>query len=232
MPDFQGLRLLVVGASRGIGAAGASHLVGAGHEVIAVSRSPSAHGRWVQADVATDSGLDQVVAGVGPGPLDALLYLGGTWERGAFTADYDFAASPRDETRAVLAVNLTAPILLAQALANRLAAAPNPRIILIGALSGRANAATVEVANTAAKFGLSGAAQALTIALRPQGIGVTVINPGYVATPEVEADIADGRFGDQAPIPMADLMATIDFVLAQSALAVPVTIDLAQKRGG
>lgn len=220
-------RFLIVGGSRGIGAAAAGHLAAQGHDVLAVSRGPAFAGTWVRADVTTDAGIAAILAAVGGTALDAFLYLGGTWEEGAFTDAYRFDASPPDETRRVLAVNLVAPILLAQALAPALRRAPNPRIVLMGALSSRDAAATPEVANTASKFGLRGAAQALMQAL--PGIGVTIINPGNVATPEVEADIAEGRFGPQVPIPMADLLSALDFVLSCSAATTVAEIDLHQR---
>lgn len=221
---------VIVGASRGLGAAVAEWLAPRVDRLFTASRSPASHGLWIEADVATDAGLDAIRDAVGEQPLAGLLFLGGTWESGAFTADYDFARSPRSETRNVIAVNLTAPILLAQSLAGNLAQAPNPRVVFIGALSGLDNAATVEVANTASKFGLRGAAQALALALRPQGIGVTVVNPGNLATPEVLEDIAGGAFGAQVPIPLEDLIRTLDYLLSLSADAVPQDINLMQKR--
>lgn len=224
-------RVVVVGASRGIGAAVARHLDGRVKDLIGVARGASVAGRSVKADIATDAGLDAVAAAVGDGPLDALLFLGGTWESGAFTDEFRFLECPRQETRQVIAVNLVAPILLVQALTPALAKAAKPRVVIIGALSGRDGAATPEVANTASKFGLRGAAQALALTLRPMGIGLSLINPGNVATEEVEADIAEGRFDRQVPIPMVDLVATIDHVLALSGDAVPAEIDLVQIRG-
>lgn len=224
--------ILIVGASRGIGAAAALHLAPTTERLLGVSRSPSVAGEWIEADIATDAGIDRVAAALADAPLDALLYLGGTWEKGAFTDAYRFLESPSEETRHVIAVNLVAPILLAQRLAPALSRSANPRIVLIGALSGRDGSATPEVANTACKFGLRGAAQALTLSLRPMGVGVTIINPGNLATSEVEADIAEGRFGAQVPIPMVDLLRTLDLVLSLSPDAVPSEIDLAQKHPG
>ena len=96
----------------------------------------------------------------------------------------------------MIELNLVAPILLAQGLAPALAKTRNPRIVLMGANVGLPNLASREVANTAAKFGLQGAAEALNLSLREYGIGVSVVNPGNVATPEVLDDIAEGRFGD------------------------------------
>lgn len=222
-------RYLVIGGSSGIGEAYAAYLVERGEDILSVSRRPSPHGTWVQADIARDDGIEAVRDAMGKAPLDGLLFLGGTWEQGAFTDDYRFASSPRAETRNVIAVNLVAPILLSQALAPNLAKADNPRIMFIGALSGLDRSATAEFANTASKFGLRGAAQALAIALRDQGIGVSVINPGNIATPEVIGDIETGAFGDQVPIPLDDLFAALDFLLTVSNASAPEELNLAQK---
>ncbi|MGB0695462.1 MAG: SDR family NAD(P)-dependent oxidoreductase [Rhodospirillaceae bacterium] len=221
---------LIVGASRGIGGATAAHLAQQGADILAVSRSPAPVGRWIQADIGTVSGIETVLQAAKAQPLDGLLFLGGVWEQGAFTPDYRFLDSPMEETLHMIAVNLTAPILLAQGLAQALSQAPAPRIVLMGSMSGLANTATKEVANTATKFGLQGAAEALNLSLRPLGIATTVINPDNVATPEVEADIAQGLAGDQIPIPLADLTGTIDYVLGLSPHAVPSVINLCQTK--
>ena len=221
---------LLIGASRGIGGATAQYLASKGADVLGVSRSPALAGTWIEADIATDQGINRIVAAVGDHVLDGLLFLGGTWEQGAFTEAYDFVSSPQDEVRSLISVNLIAPILLARALAENLAKAENPRIILNGALSGLPNAATPEVANTATKFGMQGVAQSLNLSLRAYNIGITVVNPGNVATPEVMEDIAAGRFGRQVPVPIEDILQTYDYILRLSAASVPVEINLAQKK--
>ncbi len=221
---------LIIGASRGIGGATAEHLADQGAEILGVSRSPAAVGHWIEADIGTVDGVSKVVKAVEDRPLDGLLYLGGVWEKGAFTDEYDFLSSPVEETLQLIAVNLTAPILLAQGLAQNLAKAENCKIILMGSMSGVQNTASREVANTASKFGLQGVGEALNLSLREQGIATTVINPDNVTTPEVVEDIASGAFGDQVPIPMAEMTATIDYVLRVSADAVPSVINLRQTK--
>jgi len=223
---------LVAGASRGIGAAVAQWLVDDGACVYAISRSPAVAGRWIQANLATDEGTAAVLEAVGNTPLDGLLFMGGTWEEGAFNDAYDFALSPVAETRGVIAVNLIAPILLAQGLAPNLRQSDDPRIILMGALSGLDNAATPEVANTASKFGLRGAAQALAQVFARDRLGVTVINPGNVETPEVLEDIATGAFAAQKAIPVSDVLATVAYVLQLSRHSTPREINLAQRHPG
>ena len=221
---------LIIGASRGIGGAAAAHLAETGAEVLSVSRSPSSVGTWIEADVGLVKGIETVKAAVGNRPLDGLLFLGGVWEKGAFTDEYSFLDSPVEETLNMIAVNLTAPILLAQCLAKNLSEAQNPRIILMGSMSGVQNTASPEVANTAAKFGLQGVGEALNLSLRKLGIATTLINPDNVATSEVEEDIAQGSFGEQVPIPIEDLMHTIEYVFRLGSHSVPSVINLRQTK--
>lgn len=222
-------QILVVGASRGIGAAVAQYFAQKGETVISVSRSRPIAGEWIQADISTAEGIQSVVDAVGGSRLDALLFMGGVWEKGAFTEQYNFMQSADQETRYVIAVNTIAPIELTKKLTKNLVKSNNPRAIFIGSLSGLDNAASIEVANTASKFGLRGAAQALNIALRDYKIGVTVINPGNVATEEVLADIEEGRFGQQVPIPLVDIISSIDWILTLSNAVNIGEINMQQK---
>jgi NAD(P)-dependent dehydrogenase (short-subunit alcohol dehydrogenase family) len=182
-------RYLVVGSSCGIGAAVAKSLEANGHQIIAVSRSANQFETWIPADVTTDKGIDAIRSHVGATPLDGLLFMGGTWEKNAFMHCSDILSSERD----VIAVNLVAPKTLAHSLAQNLAMTPNPRIVLIGSTSGMDNHSPQEVAYTASKVGLRGVSQSLAIAFRLLNIGVSIINPGYVGTPEVQNDIASGE---------------------------------------
>lgn len=208
--------IVVVGASRGIGAAVAQHFTQKGDSVFSISRGQSIAGKWIQADISTSEGITSIVSSISESTVDALLFMGGVWENGAFTDQYDFMASSDQETRFVIAVNTIAPIELTKQLAKNLAKSDNPRAIFIGALSGLDNSPTIEVANTASKFGLRGAAQALKLALRDYKIGITVINPSNIATEEVVADIEEGRFTVQVPIPLTDIISSIEWILTLS----------------
>jgi 3-oxoacyl-[acyl-carrier protein] reductase len=197
----EGRKIAVVGASRGIGAAVAQHFAQKGDHVVSISRSQAIAGKWIQADISTSEGIK-----------------------------YDFMKSSDQETRFVIAVNTIAPIELTRQLAKNLVKSDNPRAIFIGALSGLDNSATAEVANTASKFGLRGAAQALKLALRDYKIGITVINPGNVATEEVMTDIEEGRSSQQVPIPLADLISAIEWILELSNTVDVGDINIQQKR--
>ena len=220
--------MVVAGASRGIGLAVADHFAGRGAEILSVSRTRSPHGTWIDADLATPAGIGKVIDAVADRPLDALLYTGGVWERGAFTAAYAFEQSEMAETDWVMAVNLVAPIKLVRGLLPALRRGTNPRVLFVGSLTGLDHAAGREVANSASKFGLRGAAQALQIELSSSRIGFTVVNPGNVATPEVMQDIERGDIPPQTPIAMADLIAVIDCALSLSRSSVATEVNLSQ----
>lgn len=209
-------KIVVIGASRGIGAAVAQHFAKKGDAVFSISRSQPIAGTWIQADISTPEGIDLVVNSIGEATVDAFLFMGGVWENGAFTQQYDVMASPDQETRFVIAVNTIAPIELTKQLAKNLAKSDNPRAIFIGSLSGLDHSPTVEVANTASKFGLRGAAQALKLAIRDYKIGITVINPGNIATEDVMDDIEKGRFTAQVPIALTDVISAIEWILSLS----------------
>uniref|UniRef100_B8HLK7 Short-chain dehydrogenase/reductase SDR n=1 Tax=Cyanothece sp. (strain PCC 7425 / ATCC 29141) TaxID=395961 RepID=B8HLK7_CYAP4 len=218
--------VLVAGASRGIGLAVAERLVSQSDRLLAVSRTPASIGEWIQADLAELAGIETVAKAIGKDCLDALLYMGGTWETHAFTQQYRFEdCSDVDITR-VIAVNLVAPIRLVQALLPALRRSDNPKIIFMGALSGRDNFPGREVANSASKFGLRGVVHALREELRSEQIGVTVINPGNVGTPEVLADLAANQLVGGEAIPLTDLLKIIDCILSLSRATCIKEIDV------
>ena len=218
--------ILVAGASRGIGLAVGEHLASRCDRLLSVSRTEAPIGEWIQADVSQLSGVETVAKAVGDDTLDALLYMGGTWETHAFTSQYRFEDCSDEDITRVISVNLVAPIRLVKALLPALRRSHNPKIVFMGALSGRDNFPGREVANSASKFGLRGVVHSLREELRSQQISVTVINPGNVGTPEVLADLAaENLLGGEA-LPLSDLLAIIDCILALSRATCIKEIDV------
>lgn len=218
--------VLVTGASRGIGLAVAEHLTGRCDRLLTVSRTVAPVGEWVQADLANLAGIETVVKAIRDNTLDALLYMGGTWETHAFTPQYRFETCSDEDIMRVIAVNLIAPIRLVKALLPALRRSDHPKIIFMGALSGRDNFPGREVANSASKFGLRGVVHSLREELRSQQIGITVINPGNVGTPEVLADLAAANLTGDEAIPLSDLLSIIDCVLSLSRLTCIKEVDV------
>ena len=223
--------LLVAGASRGIGLAVAEHFLPQTERLISVSRSPAPAGEWVAADLAQRDGINTVQQAIGEEQLDALLYMGGTWETHAFTSQYNFETCSDQDIERVIAVNLLAPIRLVRALLPALRRSPNPKIVFMGSLSGRDNFPAREVANSASKFGLRGVVHSLREELRSQQIGITLINPGNVGTPEVLSDLATAGLSPDHAIPLSDLLQVIDCVLSLSRATCLKEIDLPAMKG-
>ncbi len=81
----------------------------------------------------------------------------------------------------IIATNLTAALATAQSLAPAMAARGKGQLALVGSLAGRL-ALPDAVAYCAAKAGLATATRALRAQMRPQGVAVSLILPGFVDT--------------------------------------------------
>jgi NAD(P)-dependent dehydrogenase (short-subunit alcohol dehydrogenase family) len=219
------MNTLITGASRGLGDAFSRGLGQPGDTLWLVSRkSPPSlrledgvRRHWIEADLSSD-GVHQHIAASLETNLDVVIHNAGIWESTAFSSQYDFEKVPESETRAVLEVNLIAPILLTQALLPKLKNSSNPKIVLIGSINGLENSAMPEVAYSASKFGLRGVAHALREHLRDQQIGVTVINPGSIAWA--------GNLEREDLIPPTDIVRLVRAVLETSRRTVFKEIDL------
>ena len=218
--------MLIVGASRGLGDAFSRGLPQSGDTAWLVSRDkpPSLMQRddvnrvWIEADMSSAVASQQMVATLSGQRLDALIYNVGIWESTAFSDDYDFAAiAPIDHER-ILQVNLLSAIHCIQAVLPNLKQANEAKVILIGSISGVENTGTPEVAYVASKFGMRGMAHALRENLRVDGIAVSCINPGMIAT-EVPYDVGIEQTLSQfnaTQIPVQDVVAIARCILSLS----------------
>jgi short-subunit dehydrogenase len=80
------------------------------------------------------------------------------------------------------AVNFTAPVLGANFLAERMAQRGRGRLVLIGSVAASFPLPMAPV-YSGTKAGLAMFAEALHIRLKPYGVGVTLVSPGFVDTP-------------------------------------------------
>lgn len=176
--------LLILGASRGLGAALVEGLPRKGDTVFGLSRSEPAWLRrrsgvkrhWIEADLAELAAVQSVRRHIGKRPLDALIHVAGIWDEARFENMHD------DEIAEILDVDLRAFLAFARGLAPNLRRADHARIVAIGSTNGLDNGDMTAVAYSVAKFGLRGAAQALRQHFRKDGIAVTCLSPGSIAS--------------------------------------------------
>jgi NAD(P)-dependent dehydrogenase (short-subunit alcohol dehydrogenase family) len=184
-------RVLVTGASTGIGRATVEALVSAGFDVLATVRRDEdadalrqAHGAAVtplRMDLVDDDSVRamgaEVVAG---GGLFALVNNAGA----SYPGPLEYL--PIESFRRQLDINLTGQLLVTQvvlpALRRTSAETGDARIVMIGSIGGRI-AGPILGAYQAAKHGLVGLAGALRAELAPFGIKVVLLEPGSIATP-------------------------------------------------
>jgi NAD(P)-dependent dehydrogenase (short-subunit alcohol dehydrogenase family) len=117
------------------------------------------------------------------GPLDVLVNNAGVLEP-AFALELDLASYRR-----VLAVNLDAPVFLAQAAARGMVERGYGRIVNVTSIHGRFGEER-GLAYDVSKGGLTMATRTLAIELGRRGVLVNAVAPGFVAT---QMSIVDGR---------------------------------------
>jgi short-subunit dehydrogenase len=188
-----GARVLLTGATGGIGQATAEALVGAGASVMLVGRSPArlaAQARallreskapakpqveWYAADLtrtASITGLAEVAAGWGTNVVVHNAGLPGFGRLEALNAT---------EMAQVLHLNLFVPMLLTQTLLPHLRAQPEARLLFVGSVLGRLGLPGFSV-YSASKFGLRGFAESLRRELGDTRIGVQYLGPRSTRT--------------------------------------------------
>jgi len=180
----------VTGGTRGIGRAIAGELLTLGARVMLVARSQAdidaAVGELgdrvsgVAADVTQPADRARIVERVAAhGPLHVLVHNAGSNVRSRLI-DYDDATIER-----LLALNLTAPVLLSRDLHPALRAAGDASVIHVSSIAGLV-ALPTGVAYAAAKAGLAQVARTLALEWARDGIRVNTVAPWYTRTPLVE----------------------------------------------
>lgn len=178
---LEGRTALVTGAASGIGRAIARRLGEEGARVAGVDLLPVPAGvadAAIEADLSVLDVLGDVVADAeaAVGPLDVLVNCAGI-NAGAPALELERALLER-----VLAINLLAPVLLAQAAARGMVARGYGRIVNVTSVHGGRGAVDC-LAYDASKAALNNATRTLATELSPRGVLVNAVAPGFVRTP-------------------------------------------------
>lgn len=179
---LDGRHALVTGAANGIGCAIAERFRAEGARVTGVDVEP---GVDVRADLAETETLPRLVDDVEAtaGPVDVLCSVAGIYE------PVPALDMPLTSYRRVLAVNLDAPVVLAQRCARSMVDRGYGRILSITSIHGRFSEA-LGLSYDTSKAGLQGATRTLAIELGPHGILVNALAPGFVRT---RMSVVEGR---------------------------------------
>ena len=194
MADWTGKTVWIIGASTGIGRATASALHQQGAKVVVSARKADALNSFVQqhpgslalALDATDGAAIQTATGqlLGQGPLDCVVYCAGHYS--AMRAD---ALDLPDMLRHV-EVNYIGALKVLDAVLPALIARGRGHISLVGSVAGY-RGLPQSLAYGPTKAALINLAETLYLDLHAKGLGVSIINPGFVATPLTAANEFD-----------------------------------------
>lgn len=194
MSDFQGKSVLVLGGSRGIGAAIVRRFASDGARVVFTYNGSRDAAEQLAAEtggsaVPTDSGdRDAVIARVREsGPLDILVVNAG------FALFGDALDLDPDDVDRLIRVNVTAPYHASVEAARQMP--EGGRIIVIGSVNGDRMPVPGMASYALSKSALQGMARGLARDFGPRGITINIVQPGPVDT---DANPEDG--------PMRELM--------------------------
>ncbi|MBI5105100.1 MAG: SDR family NAD(P)-dependent oxidoreductase [Solirubrobacterales bacterium] len=170
---------LVTGATGGIGHAIARHLHRAGARLTLTGRRTD-----VLEPLCAETGARSLVVDLAD--RDAVLRLADECSdadvliaNAALPASGDVRSFSVEELDAALDVNLRAPMVLARLIGERMAERGRGHIVFVSSLSGKSGQRGSAV-YSATKFGLRGFGQGLRGDLRDDGVGVSVVFPGFI----------------------------------------------------
>jgi NAD(P)-dependent dehydrogenase (short-subunit alcohol dehydrogenase family) len=184
--DWQGRRVWLVGASTGIGLACAQALRAAGAQVVVSARQPQGVLEWAAQDTGVQWRALDVCDGpqvqataqalLAEGPLDMLVYAAGCYQAQRATA-MDLADMLQHDK-----VNYQGALQAIHAVLPHMLQRGGGHISLVSSVAGWRGLPN-GLAYGPTKAALTHLAETLYIDLQDQGIGVSVVNPGFVATP-------------------------------------------------
>ncbi|MEU2258659.1 SDR family NAD(P)-dependent oxidoreductase [Nocardia xishanensis] len=184
---LSGAKVLLTGATGGLSQVIARSLKTCGAELILTGRrldvldrlASELGARPVAADLGCPDDVTKLLEVVDP--VDVFIAGAGLPAGGSVL---DFSVADLDDA---IAVNLRAPIVMAREVAGSMRARGEGHIVFIGSIGGRVASGDTAVYN-ATKFGLRGFALGMREDLRGSGVGVSLVEPGFVREAGMFAD--------------------------------------------
>lgn len=215
-------KILITGASRGIGKAIAKKLANSGYELVLHGKNESENllnlsrelnAKFISFDIADTQKAAQIL-----GEFDEAFY--GVILNAGINDDATFAAQNENSWKKVIDTNLNGFFNVLNPLILKMARAKCGRIIVMSSVSGiLGNRGQSNYA--ASKAGLIGAAKSLAIELASRNITVNVIAPGLIKTDminenlpldEIKKAIPMRRFGEAS-----EVAGLVNFLLSDEA---------------
>lgn len=230
MTSLQRRRILITGATSGIGRATAEAVVAAGGRVALLARSEddvsALAGELAPASVAAPADVtdpDAVARAVasavdGLGGLDGVVCSAGAVRPGGI-----LQTTP-DDWRATFEVNVLGVLHVVGAALPHLREADLADVVNVSSMSGRRRASVAMGIYSASKSAVHVLSDSLREELAPEGVRVTIVSPGYVRTP-----IFDGVADDELRAEYQRRLATVG--LDPEAVAAQIVHALSQPSG-
>ena len=185
--DLRGSRALITGATGGLGQAIARRLAKEGVELVLSGRrldvlEPLAKelgATAITAELEDLADVDRLMQEAGP--IDLLV------ANAALSSSGQLLEYTPEQLARALTVNLHAPIAMARTAALGMAERGRGHIVMIGSVSGKVASVDSSLYNTT-KFGLRGFALGFRQDVADRGIGVSIVEPGFVRESGMFAD--------------------------------------------
>ncbi len=185
--DISGCKVLLTGATGGLGHAIARALSARGAQLILTGRrlevleplASELNARALAVDLSEASEVDRLLSEAGE--LDILV------ANAALPGSGKLDSLTMLEIDRALEVNLRAPIAMAHALVPEMVKRGSGHLLFMSSLSGKAATAGSSIYN-ATKFGLRGFSGAMRAELHGTGVGVSTVFPGFIRDAGMFAD--------------------------------------------
>jgi short-subunit dehydrogenase len=177
---------VVTGASSGIGLEIAKLAAKDGYDLIVAADTPFVEAgpalkdfgvtvHEVEADLATKSGVDQLLSAIGDRPVDVLVANAG------HGLGHGFLDQSPDEWQHVINTDITGTLMLVQPIVRRMVDRGEGKVLITGSIAGHLAGAFQAVYNGSKAF-IDSFAAALNEEIKGTGVTITCLKPGATET--------------------------------------------------